>query len=197
MYYLQTLDKSVGRQGANFDMKTEANLVGRQYCLIGSSGYRAQLGWQPVSALSIIKVPTQILMTRSELTYLSTITFSSNLQAPLERLRFGIWYCTNLIGFLYGANPLITSWPKFRLVFPASAAAANTNALLSSSIFQGEPPALWFTDLSFHPIQVGDATGNIVGRSLSGLVAAVNLTLEPTAGPFCSDPKMLRSIAAA
>lgn len=39
------------------------NLVGNQYSLIGSSGYWAQLGWQPVLALLIIKVPTRILMT--------------------------------------------------------------------------------------------------------------------------------------
>jgi hypothetical protein len=39
------------------------NLVGTQYSLIGSSGYWAQLGWQPISALLIIKVPTRILMT--------------------------------------------------------------------------------------------------------------------------------------
>ncbi|KAJ9099725.1 hypothetical protein QFC20_005603 [Naganishia adeliensis] len=63
VYFLQILDKSVVGYGANFGMKTDANLVGNQYSLIGSSGYWAQLGWQPVSALLIIKVPTRILMT--------------------------------------------------------------------------------------------------------------------------------------
>ncbi|KAJ9113007.1 hypothetical protein QFC22_006103 [Naganishia vaughanmartiniae] len=63
VYFLQILDKSVVGYGANFGMKTDANLVGTQYSLIGSSGYWAQLGWQPISALLIIKVPTRILMT--------------------------------------------------------------------------------------------------------------------------------------
>ena len=58
----QILDKSVIGYGSIFGLQKEAHLVGNQYSIIGSSGYWAQLGWQPFSAWLIVKVPTRYLM---------------------------------------------------------------------------------------------------------------------------------------
>ncbi|KAL7410774.1 major facilitator superfamily domain-containing protein [Mrakia frigida] len=62
VYFLQILDKSVLGYGAIFGMRTDANLTGHQYSLVSSSGYWAQLAWQPFSAWLIVKVPHRILM---------------------------------------------------------------------------------------------------------------------------------------
>lgn len=62
VYFLQILDKSVVGYGAIFGMQEEANLVGKQYSLIGSSGYWAQLGAQPLIAFLIVKFPSRVVM---------------------------------------------------------------------------------------------------------------------------------------
>ncbi|KAM0755202.1 MFS general substrate transporter [Meredithblackwellia eburnea MCA 4105] len=55
VYFLQILDKSVIGYSAVFGLKTNAHLVGNQYSMIGSIGYYAQLGAQPLSAYLLVK----------------------------------------------------------------------------------------------------------------------------------------------
>ncbi|KAE8153231.1 major facilitator superfamily domain-containing protein [Aspergillus avenaceus] len=61
-YFLQILDKTVLGYGANFGLKTDANLTGNQYSLVGSIASIAQLAWQPFSSFLIVKVPHRILV---------------------------------------------------------------------------------------------------------------------------------------
>lgn len=62
VYFLQILDKSVLGYGATYGLKTDTNLVGNQYSLVGSIASIAQLAWQPFSSWLIVKVPHRILM---------------------------------------------------------------------------------------------------------------------------------------
>ncbi|KAG5990270.1 hypothetical protein E4U54_004140, partial [Claviceps lovelessii] len=62
VYFLQILDKSVLGYGATYGLKQDAGLVGNQYSLVGSVAPIAQLVWQPVSSVLIVKVPHRILM---------------------------------------------------------------------------------------------------------------------------------------
>ncbi|PNY29658.1 transporter [Tolypocladium capitatum] len=62
VYFLQILDKSVLGYGATYGLKTDTNLTGNQYSLIGSIAPIAQLAWQPFSSFLIVKVPHRILM---------------------------------------------------------------------------------------------------------------------------------------
>ncbi|KAL8287098.1 hypothetical protein RQP46_004104 [Phenoliferia psychrophenolica] len=57
IYFLQILDKSVIGYSAVFGLKTNAHLVGNQYSTIGSIGYYAQLGAQPLAAYLLVKIP--------------------------------------------------------------------------------------------------------------------------------------------
>lgn len=62
VYFLQILDKSVLGYGAIFGLRTDAHLTGDQYSLVGSIAPIAQLAWQPLSSVLIVKVPHRILM---------------------------------------------------------------------------------------------------------------------------------------
>ncbi|PTB35309.1 hypothetical protein M441DRAFT_74414 [Trichoderma asperellum CBS 433.97] len=62
VYFLQILDKSVLGYGATYGLKTDTNLTGNEYSLIGSIAPIAQLAWQPFSSYLIVKVPHRILM---------------------------------------------------------------------------------------------------------------------------------------
>lgn len=62
VYFLQILDKSVLGYGATYGLKTDANLTGNEYSLVGSIAPIAQLAWQPFSSYLIVKVPHRILM---------------------------------------------------------------------------------------------------------------------------------------
>ncbi|KAM0513495.1 hypothetical protein ACHAPE_007757 [Trichoderma viride] len=62
VYFLQILDKSVLGYGATYGLKTDTNLTGNQYSLVGSIAPIAQLAWQPFSSYLIVKVPHRILM---------------------------------------------------------------------------------------------------------------------------------------
>jgi len=62
VYFLQILDKSVLGYGATYGLKTDTNLTGNQYSLVGSIAPIAQLAWQPFSSFLIVKVPHRILM---------------------------------------------------------------------------------------------------------------------------------------
>jgi MFS family permease len=58
----QILDKSVLGYASIFGLQTDTGLVGNQYSLIGSIAPIAQLAWQPLSSILIVKVPHRILM---------------------------------------------------------------------------------------------------------------------------------------
>ncbi|UKZ68734.1 uncharacterized protein TrAtP1_009756 [Trichoderma atroviride] len=62
VYFLQILDKSVLGYGATYGLKTDTNLSGNEYSLVGSIAPIAQLAWQPFSSYLIVKVPHRILM---------------------------------------------------------------------------------------------------------------------------------------
>lgn len=62
VYFLQILDKSVLGYGATYGLKTDTNLTGNEYSLVGSIAPIAQLAWQPFSSYLIVKVPHRILM---------------------------------------------------------------------------------------------------------------------------------------
>ncbi|EEP75408.1 conserved hypothetical protein [Uncinocarpus reesii 1704] len=62
VYFLQILDKSILGYGAIFGLKEDAKLKGNQYSLVGSIAAIAQLAWQPVSMVLIVKVPHRVLM---------------------------------------------------------------------------------------------------------------------------------------
>lgn len=62
VYLLQILDKSVLGYGATYGLKTDAHLTGSQYSLLASMAPIAQLAWQPLSSLLIVKVPHRVLM---------------------------------------------------------------------------------------------------------------------------------------
>jgi MFS family permease len=62
VYFLQILDKSVLGYGSIFGLQKDTGLKGNQYSLVGSIAPIAQLAWQPVSSILIVKVPHRILM---------------------------------------------------------------------------------------------------------------------------------------
>jgi MFS family permease len=62
IYFLQILDKSVLGYAATFGLQKDTHLTGNQYSLVGSIAPIAQLAWQPVSSILIVKVPHRILM---------------------------------------------------------------------------------------------------------------------------------------
>lgn len=62
VYFLQILDKSVLGYGAAYGLKEDTGLTGNQYSLLGSIAPIAQLAWQPLSSVLIVKVPHRILM---------------------------------------------------------------------------------------------------------------------------------------
>jgi MFS family permease len=62
VYFLQILDKSVLGYAATFGLQTDTHLTGNQYSLVGSIAPIAQLAWQPISSILIVKVPHRILM---------------------------------------------------------------------------------------------------------------------------------------
>ena len=62
VYFLQILDKSVLGYGAIFGLKEDNHLTGNQYSFVGSIAPIAQLAFQPISAVLIVKVPHRILM---------------------------------------------------------------------------------------------------------------------------------------
>ncbi|KAK1087448.1 hypothetical protein LTR33_001063, partial [Friedmanniomyces endolithicus] len=62
VYFLQILDKTVLGYGATFALLKATHLTGNQDSFVGSIAPIAQLAWQPVSAVLIVKVPHRILM---------------------------------------------------------------------------------------------------------------------------------------
>jgi MFS family permease len=62
VYFLQILDKSVLGYAATFGLQKDTHLTGNQYSLVGSIAPIAQLAWQPISSILIVKVPHRILM---------------------------------------------------------------------------------------------------------------------------------------
>lgn len=62
VYFLQILDKSVLGYGSIFGLQKDTGLHGNQYSLVGSIAPIAQLAFQPISAVLIVKVPHRILM---------------------------------------------------------------------------------------------------------------------------------------
>lgn len=62
VYFLQILDKSILGYGAAYGLSQDTNLTGNQYSLVGSIAPIAQLAWQPLSSVLIVKVPHRILM---------------------------------------------------------------------------------------------------------------------------------------
>jgi MFS family permease len=62
VYFLQILDKSVLGYGSIFGLQKDTGLHGNQYSLVGSIAPIAQLSFQPISAVLIVKVPHRILM---------------------------------------------------------------------------------------------------------------------------------------
>lgn len=61
-YFLQILDKSVLGYGSIFGLQKDTGLHGNQYSMVGSIAPIAQLAFQPISAVLIVKVPHRILM---------------------------------------------------------------------------------------------------------------------------------------
>ncbi len=62
VYFLQILDKSVLGYAATFGLQESTGLTGSQYSFLGSIAPIAQLAWQPVSSVLIVRVPHRILM---------------------------------------------------------------------------------------------------------------------------------------
>ncbi|KAM4064436.1 major facilitator superfamily protein [Hirsutella rhossiliensis] len=62
VYFLQILDKSVLGYGAAYGLKEDTRLTGNQYSLVGSIAPIAQLAWQPLSSVLIVKVRHRVLM---------------------------------------------------------------------------------------------------------------------------------------
>ncbi|KAI5479134.1 putative permease of the major facilitator superfamily [Pseudohyphozyma bogoriensis] len=62
VYFLQILDKSVIGYSAVFGLQTNAHLVGNEYSNIGSIGYYAQLGAQPLGAYLLVKIAPRPFM---------------------------------------------------------------------------------------------------------------------------------------
>lgn len=60
MYFLQISDKTTLGYGATFGLQKDTGLTGSQYSLVGSIAPIAQLAWQPVSSIVILKVPPRI-----------------------------------------------------------------------------------------------------------------------------------------
>lgn len=58
----QILDKTILGFSAIFGLQEDTNLVGGQFSLVGSIAPIAQLAWQPISSILIVKVPPRILM---------------------------------------------------------------------------------------------------------------------------------------
>ncbi|MBE7180303.1 MAG: MFS transporter [Terriglobus roseus] len=60
MYFLQISDKTTLGYGATFGLQRDAHLTGSQYSLVGSIAPIAQLAWQPLSSVVILKVPPRV-----------------------------------------------------------------------------------------------------------------------------------------
>ncbi|KAL7416388.1 allantoate permease-like protein [Mrakia frigida] len=122
VYFLQILDKSVIGYGAALGMRAQANLKGNEYSIIGSAGYWAQLGWQPVSAYLIVRIPPRILLTlivvlwggsmiglAASTNYIGLLVsrfFLGLFEAsclPLFAVRVALWYGTNGVASILGS----------------------------------------------------------------------------------------------
>lgn len=55
IYFLQSADKGIVGLTAVYGLKTDAHLTGNDYPNIGSIGYYAQLGVQPLAAWLVVK----------------------------------------------------------------------------------------------------------------------------------------------
>jgi len=62
VYFLQIADKTIIGLTAIYGLRRDANLVGNQYSTIGSIGYYAQLGAQPLAAYLLVKIRYRIFM---------------------------------------------------------------------------------------------------------------------------------------
>ncbi|GAA5933825.1 hypothetical protein JCM3775_000294 [Rhodotorula graminis] len=62
VYWLQVLDKVCIGFTASVGLKTDANLVGDQYATLSSISAYAQLGFQPIGAYLLVKVPLKTLV---------------------------------------------------------------------------------------------------------------------------------------
>ncbi|KAK1826004.1 major facilitator superfamily domain-containing protein [Podospora conica] len=62
VYFLQILDKTILGYSAILGLPQDTHLTGSQYSIVGSIAPIAQLIWQPVSSLLIVKVPHRTLM---------------------------------------------------------------------------------------------------------------------------------------
>lgn len=58
VYFLQSLDKTALSYAAVFGLIEDTNLVGDEYSWLGAIVYVAQLVWQPVVAVFLVKLPT-------------------------------------------------------------------------------------------------------------------------------------------
>lgn len=62
IYFLQSFDKTLLGYAATYGLAKDANLVGKQYSMIGSIASIAQLCWLPFSSWLIVRVPARTLM---------------------------------------------------------------------------------------------------------------------------------------
>ncbi|KAH8836106.1 putative allantoate permease [Flagelloscypha sp. PMI_526] len=62
IYFLQILDKVIIGYAAVFGLKKDTGLHGDQYSSVGSIGYWAQMGAQPIGAYVLVKFPVRVIM---------------------------------------------------------------------------------------------------------------------------------------